>query len=69
MVAKKENRNTWRKTFSDVVRSTWRKTFSGVVLSTINLTWAVLGSNPGLPGDREATNSLDVGTAQRQKSP
>ena len=37
-------------------RSTVRKTCSDVVLSTINLTRAVLGSNPGLSGDRQATD-------------
>jgi hypothetical protein len=57
MIVTKENRNTWRKTCSDVV------------LSIIYLTLAVLGSNLGLLGDRQATKSLDDGTAQRRKFP
>jgi hypothetical protein len=48
-------------------RSTWRKTCSDGVLSTINLSRAVLGSNLGLPGDRQGTNNLDDGTAQKRK--
>jgi hypothetical protein len=37
------------------------KTCPNATLSSTNLTWADLGSNPGLLGERAATNSLSHG--------
>jgi hypothetical protein len=45
-------------------RSTRRKTCPSATLSTTNLTWTDPGSNPGLRGERPATNRLSHGTAQ-----
>jgi hypothetical protein len=45
-------------------RSTRReKTCPGATLSTKNPTWTDPGSNPGLSGERPATNRLSHGTA------
>jgi len=44
-------------------KSTLRKTCPSATLSTINLTWTDLGSNPGLRGERPATNRLSLTTA------
>jgi hypothetical protein len=38
-------------------------TCPNATLSTTNLTWTDLGSNPGLRGERPATNRLSHGTA------
>jgi hypothetical protein len=46
-------------------RSTQGKTFPSAILSTTNPTWTDPGSNPGLRGDRPATNRLSHGTALR----
>jgi hypothetical protein len=43
--------------------TTHRKTCPSATLSTTNLTWIDLGSNPGLRGERPATNRLSHGTA------
>ena len=45
-------------------RSTRGKTCPTATLSTINLTWTDQGSNPGIRGERPATNRLSLGTAQ-----
>ena len=47
-------------------RSTRRKTCPSATLSTINPTWTEPGSNPGLRGERLATNRLSHGTAYRR---
>jgi hypothetical protein len=39
----------------------WGKTCPSATLSTTNLTWTDLGSNPGLRGERPATNRLSHG--------
>jgi hypothetical protein len=39
------------------------KTSPSVTLSTTNPTWIDLGPNPGLRGERAATNRLSHGTA------
>jgi hypothetical protein len=44
-------------------RSTRRETCLSATLSTINPTWTNLGSNPGLRGERPATNRLSHGKA------
>jgi hypothetical protein len=44
-------------------RNNRRKTCLSAILSTINPTWADRGSNPGLRGERPATNRLSHGTA------
>jgi hypothetical protein len=44
-------------------RSTLGKTCLSATLSTTNTTWTDLGSNPGLRGERRATNRLSHGTA------
>jgi hypothetical protein len=44
-------------------RSTRRKTCPSATLSTTNPTWTDPGSNPGLRGERLATNRLSNGTA------
>ena len=44
-------------------RSTRRKTCSIATLSTTNPTWTGLRSNPGLRGERSATNRLSHGMA------
>jgi hypothetical protein len=46
-------------------RRTPRKTCPGATFFTINPTWVDLGANPGLRGERPATNRLSHGTAQR----
>jgi hypothetical protein len=43
--------------------TTRRKTCPSATLSTKNPTWSDLGSNPGLRGERPATNRLSHGTA------
>jgi hypothetical protein len=43
--------------------TTRRKTCPSATLSTTNLTWTDPGSNPGLRGERPATNRLSHGTA------
>jgi hypothetical protein len=44
-------------------RRTRRKTFPSATLSTTNLTWIDPDANPGLCGERPATNDLSHGTA------
>ena len=44
-------------------RITQRKTYPSATLSTTNPTWTDPGSNPGLRGERSATNRLSHGTA------
>jgi hypothetical protein len=44
-------------------RSTRRKPCPSDTFSTTNPTWADPGSNPGLRGERPATNRLSLGTA------
>jgi hypothetical protein len=44
-------------------RRTRRKTCHSATLSTINPTWIDPGANPGLRGERPATNNLSHGTA------
>jgi hypothetical protein len=44
-------------------RSTRRKTCPSATLSATNPIWADPGSNPGLRGERPATNRLSRGTA------
>ena len=44
-------------------RSTRGKTCPSATLSTTNPTWTDRGSNPGLRGERPATNRLSHGTA------
>jgi hypothetical protein len=44
-------------------RSTRRKTYPSDTLSTTNPTWTNPGSNPGLRGERPATNRLSHDTA------
>jgi hypothetical protein len=44
-------------------RSTLGKTCPSATLSTTNPTWTDPGSNPGLRGERPATNRLSHGTA------
>jgi hypothetical protein len=45
-------------------RSTRRKTCPSATLSTTNPTWIDPGSNPGLSGERPATNRLSHGTVK-----
>ena len=44
-------------------RSAQSKTCPGATLSTTHLTWTGEGSNPGLCGERPATNVLSLDTA------
>jgi hypothetical protein len=44
-------------------RRTQRKTCSSATLSTTNPTWIEPGANPGLSGERLATNDLSHSTA------
>jgi hypothetical protein len=44
-------------------RRTRRKTYSGATLSTTNPTWIDPAANPGLRGERPATNRLSRSTA------
>jgi hypothetical protein len=44
-------------------RSTQGETCPSATLFTINPTWTDPGSNPGLRGERPATNRLSYGTA------
>jgi hypothetical protein len=44
-------------------RSTLGKTYPSATLSTTNSIWTDPGSNPGLRGERPATNGLSHGTA------
>jgi hypothetical protein len=44
-------------------RSTRRETCLSATFSTTNPTWTDPGSNPGLRGERPATNRLSHGTA------
>jgi hypothetical protein len=46
-------------------RSTRGKTCPSATLSTTNPTWTDPESNPGLRGERPATNRLSHGTAHR----
>jgi hypothetical protein len=46
-------------------RRTRRKTCPSATLSTTNPTWIDPGANPGLRGERPATNDLSHGTACR----
>jgi hypothetical protein len=45
-------------------RKSRRKTCPSATLSTTNATWIDPGANPGLHGERPATNYLSHGTAQ-----
>jgi hypothetical protein len=45
-------------------RNTWGINCPSATLSTTNFTWTDPVSNPGLRGDRPATNRLSHGTAQ-----
>jgi hypothetical protein len=45
--------------------TTRRKISPSATLSTTNLTWTDPGSNPGLSGERLATNRLSHGTAKK----
>jgi hypothetical protein len=45
-------------------RSTRGKTCPSATLSTINPTWTKPGSNPGLRGERPATNRLKHGMTE-----
>jgi hypothetical protein len=44
-------------------RRTWRKTCPSATLSTTNPTWAALGANSALHGEKPVTNHLSYGTA------
>jgi hypothetical protein len=44
-------------------RRTQRKTCRSAILSTTNPTWTEPGANPGIRGERPATNRLSHGTA------
>jgi hypothetical protein len=44
-------------------RRTWRKTCPSATLSTTNSTWIDPSANPGLSGERKATNPLSHSTA------
>jgi hypothetical protein len=44
-------------------RRTRRETFPSATSSTTNPTWTTLGSNPGLSGEKPATNRLRYGPA------
>jgi hypothetical protein len=44
-------------------RCTLRKTWPSATLSNKNFTWTDPGSNPGLRGERQASNRLSHGTA------
>jgi hypothetical protein len=46
-------------------RRTWRRTCPRATLSTTNPMWIDQGANPGLRGERPATNSLSHGTTQQ----
>ena len=48
-------------------RSTRGKTCPSATLSATNPTWIEPGSNPGLCGERTATNYLSHGTASTQR--
>jgi hypothetical protein len=50
-------------------RRTRRKTCPSATLSTTNPTWIDTGANPGLRGERPATNDLSHGTAFRPLLP
>jgi hypothetical protein len=45
-------------------QSTREKTYPSATLSITNPTWTVPGLNPGLGGDRPATNRPSHGTAR-----
>ena len=45
-------------------RSTRGKTYPSATLSTTNPTWTHPGPNPGLRGERPATNRLSHGSAE-----
>jgi hypothetical protein len=47
-------------------RSTRRKPCLSATLSNTNLTWTDLESNPGLRGEKPATNRLSHGTAAQK---
>jgi hypothetical protein len=49
-------------------RSTRRKTCPSATLSNTNPTWTDPGSNPGLRGEKPATNRLSDGTAFKKVS-
>jgi hypothetical protein len=57
----------WGRRYIDILtgenRRTRRKTCSVAILSTTNPTWIDPGANPGLRGERPATNDLSHGTA------
>jgi hypothetical protein len=46
-------------------RSTRRKTCPSATLSTTHPTWTAQGSNPGVRGERPATNRLSQGTTKK----
>jgi hypothetical protein len=49
-------------------RQLGKKTCPSATLSTTNLTWTDPGSNPGLRGERPATNRLSHGTGKTSLS-
>jgi hypothetical protein len=53
----------WRNDMTGENRRTRRNTCPSATLSTTNPTWIDLGTNPGLRGERPATNDLSHGTA------
>jgi hypothetical protein len=53
----------WKDILTGENRRTRRKTCPSATLSTTNLTWIDPDSNPGLRGERSATNDLSHGTA------
>jgi hypothetical protein len=52
----------WNDILTGKNRRTRRKTCPSVTLSTTNPTWIDPGANPGLRGERPATNDLSHGT-------
>jgi hypothetical protein len=52
----------WKHTVAKTPKYLEKKTFPTATLSTTNLTWTGLGSNPGVRGERAATNILSHGT-------
>jgi hypothetical protein len=54
----------WNDILTGENRRTRRKICPSATLSTTNPTWIDPGANPGLRGERPATNDLSHGTAQ-----
>jgi hypothetical protein len=55
----------WSDILTGENRRTRRKTYPSATLSTTNPTWIDPGANPGLRGERPATNDLSHGTAHQ----